>query len=286
MLEKWMDSYAVFWAAGVIMALSVTARILRAAALRRLVKSAGRMGKSTHKLIKLVKAKFEHTYMLSNGVDNIEAFVDKYLYEYKICGLRIQSWHELDRQALLICAVFGLAGAVISYSDKGLQEMVFRYSALAAVGVMLLFLMQMSPAEDYRMKMVRVYMIDYLENICAPRYQRQQELQTRRMERTVQDTTLVNGDAERVADREEPDKTAPDQEEPQRNAPDQEVPDRTMPGKVMPEKAMEERTNPEMKEITPETEAPKEEEMKPEQGKEKRVPQEVILREIIEEFLA
>lgn len=249
MLETIMDSYAIFWAMGVIVALDLAGKMIRAIALKRLVKAAGRMGKSTHKLMKLVKAKFEHTYMLSNGVDNIAAFVDKYLHEYKILGLRLQRWRNLEKRTLWLCGILGFAGAVISYRQDGMQEVTFQYLALGATGVVILFLIRISSDERYQLRAARVYMIDYLQNICAPRYEKQQTLQLRRMEATMETTMEAEMQEEAV------DVEAEDEEDTEESAQKMKEPGR---GPLR--------------------------ELKPEQ--EERVPQEVILREILEEFLA
>lgn len=193
MLETIMNSYALFWVMGAVVAVGAISKLITAIALNRLIKAAGKMGKSTHKLMKLVKAKFEHTYMLSNGVDNIGAFVDKYLYEYKILGVRLHSWRYFGRQILWICGIIGCVGVTISYRQGGMQEVVFRYGVLAVLGIMILFFIRTSTDEEYQLKAVRVYMIDYLENICAPRYQKQKELQIKRMEKTVEEAVAEAG---------------------------------------------------------------------------------------------
>lgn len=59
------------------------------------------MSKSNHPLMRLVRAKFEHACMISDTVENVGVFVDKYLYEYKVCGYdftRCAGWKK-------ICAV-------------------------------------------------------------------------------------------------------------------------------------------------------------------------------------
>ena len=76
MLEAVWKHGVLFYAVGVMCVLGVISKITVSLTLRRLVKEAGKMGKSLHPLMKLVRAKFEHACMVSDKVQNIRAFVD------------------------------------------------------------------------------------------------------------------------------------------------------------------------------------------------------------------
>lgn len=56
-------------------AIGVLSKLIAHFTLRRMVKAASRMSKSNHKLMRLVRAKFEHASMVSDKVQNVEAFV-------------------------------------------------------------------------------------------------------------------------------------------------------------------------------------------------------------------
>lgn len=61
----------------------ILAKVMNYVTLRKLVNAAGSMSKSTHKLMKLVRAKYEHACMVHDRVENVNAFVEKYIYEYR-----------------------------------------------------------------------------------------------------------------------------------------------------------------------------------------------------------
>lgn len=246
MLEKIMEANVILWIMGGIIATGILGKIITVVTLGKLVKASGEMSKSTHKLMKLVKAKFEHTIMVSEKVENIHAFVEKYIFEYRVCGLHLHTWRYLEKQSMWFCGVAGVIGAFLSYRLGGVQEEMFRYTALAGAGMVVLFLVYISTDESYQMDTIQVYMVDYLQNICAPRYQKQQALQMQRMEEMMKEPEEIK-----------------EQEEEQ----------------VQEIKATE------VEEISQEQEEMRQEEIRPEK-EEKKVPQEVILREILEEFLA
>lgn len=248
MLKKIVEANVILWIMGVIIAVGILGKIITVVTLRKLVKASSEMGKSTHKLMKLVKAKFEHTIMVSEKVENIHAFVEKYIFEYCVCGLRLHTWRYLEKQSIWFCGVVGCVGAFLNYRLGGNPEIIFQYTMLAGVGMVVLFLAYISTDENHQMDTIQVYMVDYLQNICAPRYQKQQALQLQKMEEMMRSPKEMNENEEEIEEKEEVriEET---------------------------EKVLSEESTHQSEEVEQEKE-------------EKKVPQEVILREILEEFLA
>ena len=174
MLEVVLDRQIMVILMGIAAAVGVISKIIAAVSLKRLVRASGNMNKSSHPLIRLVKAKFEHACMVSDRVQNVEVFVEKYLYEYRAGGLRLHTWRRLEKAGVWLCFLFGLAGAVSWYADRGMGDQVLQYAAAGAGGGILIFLFQLTSDEKYQLGAIRNYMVDYLENVCAHRYEKAQ----------------------------------------------------------------------------------------------------------------
>ena len=296
MLETIMNSNVIFWTMGVIAGVSVLCKVITAFTLKRLVRAAGKMGKSNQKLMKLVKAKFEHAFMLSDRVDNVSAFVEKYLFEYKIFGIRLHTYRYFEKQSVWLMGILGLAGMLLSYTQPGMEEETFRYGAIGGAAMVLLFLVRNSSDEEHQLEVVKTYMIDYLENVCAPRYSKQQALKTKRME-NVMNENIVEADEEVFSEPktiledeiiEDTIKVVENEEEYNRNP---EMKELKLPEEEKEEvEAMKEEKvlEPEIQNIEINREKSEEFSQKEEEEErtERRIPQEVILREILEEFLA
>ena len=83
MLETMMvSSGSVMYVMAAVGILGVLAKIVNRMTLYRLIKAAGNMPKSTHKLMKLVKAKYEHACMAHESVENVGVFVEKYTEDF------------------------------------------------------------------------------------------------------------------------------------------------------------------------------------------------------------
>ncbi len=174
MLEVVLDRQIMVILMGIAAAVGVISKIIAAVSLKRLVRASGNMNKSSHPLIRLVKAKFEHACMVSDRVQNVEVFVEKYLYEYRAGGLRLHTWRRLEKAGVWLCFLFGLAGAVSWYAARGMGDQVLQYAAAGAGGGILIFLFQLTSDEKYQLGAIRNYMVDYLENVCAHRYEKVQ----------------------------------------------------------------------------------------------------------------
>lgn len=179
MLETVVEQQLVFYLVGAVIAIGIIAKMIAGISLKRLVKAASNMGKSNHSLMRLVRAKFEHACMVSDKVQNVRAFVEKYVYEYRTLGIRLHSWRQLEKTAIWMCGLFSAAGAGLAYYVEGVSGNVYQYGIVGAAGMLGLFLLNVMTDEQYQMEAAKTYMVDFLENTYAHRYEKanQKEIQ-------------------------------------------------------------------------------------------------------------
>ena len=172
MLELMLDRHVIYVLMGMSTFAGVVSKVVVGRTLRKLVAAAERMGKSNHPLMRLVRAKFEHTCMISEKVENVGVFVDKYLYEYRVGGVRLHAWRRLQMAGAGLCLILGGVGAIISYRIKGATEQTAMIGGTGVALALIVFLVHMLTDEEYRLEAVRNYMVDYLENIYQHRYEK------------------------------------------------------------------------------------------------------------------
>ena len=211
MLEFILDRHVIYVLMGMSAVAGVAAKAVVGRTLRKLVTAAESMGKSNHPLMRLVRAKFEHTCMISEKVENVGVFVDKYLYEYRVAGVRFHAWRRLEMAGAGACLVLGGVGAAISYRIKGSTEQAAMIGGTGVALALIVFLVHMLTDEEYRLDAVRNYMVDYLENIYQHRYEKvyKKEIQAEERINTLQervnmsDENLVVPDKDNMPDRSE-----------------------------------------------------------------------------------
>ena len=172
MLELMLDRHVIYVLMGMSTFAGVVSKVVVGRTLRKLVAAAESMGKSNHPLMRLVRAKFEHTCMISEKVENVGVFVDKYLYEYRVGGVRLHAWRRLQMAGAGLCLILGGVGAIISYRIKGATEQTAMIGGTGVALALIVFLVHMLTDEEYRLEAVRNYMVDYLENIYQHRYEK------------------------------------------------------------------------------------------------------------------
>lgn len=190
MLEMLLDKKLLFVLMGMLTGLGVADKCIVSMTMKRMIEAAGSMSKSNHPLMRLVRAKFEHACMISDTVENVGVFVDKYLYEYKVCGLRLHSLRRLEKMCSGLLIVTGLAGAGLTYRVYGMGDEVLRTGAAGCGLGILVWLFHLTTDENYCMEMAKNYMVDYLENVCLRKYEKMNQ-----KERTVR-VNIENGPAE------------------------------------------------------------------------------------------
>ena len=168
MLKMIVEKQVLLIIAGVFMALGIGSKCVVDATLRKLVYGAGNMNKSTHPFIRLVRAKFEHACMISEKVENVGVFVDKYLYEYRVLGIRLHTLRRMERISAVLCICCGVTGAGLQYVQDG----VLKTGAIGIGAGIFVFLFHLTTDEKYKLQVARNYMVDYLENICLHRYEK------------------------------------------------------------------------------------------------------------------
>lgn len=262
MLEIILEGRILYVLMGIMTAVGILSKIVVNLSLKRLVWAAGNMNKSNHPLMRLVKAKFEHACMVSDTVENVEVFVDKYLYEYRVAGIKLHTWRRMEKAAAAVCLVLGIAGAAGWYIRlDGMGDAVLRTGAIGGGLAVFVYLFHLTTDEEYRLNAVKNYMVDYLENVCRRKYEKayQKEIQ------------VMAPEAHLAADEPVKDMVAVQKAE-------EEQPEVRKEESVFPESRLK---APEEKKTTPQGMV-----QTAEKEKEKEVDKDVLIRQILEEFMA
>ena len=175
MLEMMLESHALYVAMGILAAVGILSKCMVNVTLKRLVRASGSMSKSNHPLMRLVRAKFEHACMISDTVGNVDVFVDKYLFEYKVAGVRLHSLRRMEKAAAGACIVVGILGSVLWYSTFGMGEAVLKLAGVGAALGIFVYLFHLTTDEEYRLEAIHNYMVDYLENVCLHKYEKNRQ---------------------------------------------------------------------------------------------------------------
>jgi hypothetical protein len=140
---------------------------------RNLVKASENPAETKNKLLKLMKMRFEACYKAKIGVNNVDTFVDKSVLKYRFCGVLLSTWDNFGGQVLFlnllivpISAVFGVA------FDCG-QKLVLLTGAVGILSSAILILVDKSINITAKKRIIRLNLLDYLENFCKVRLEQE-----------------------------------------------------------------------------------------------------------------
>lgn len=191
MLETVVKYDITFYVMGIMMVIGVVAKLISYITVKKIVKAASEIQKSNHRLMRLVKAKFEHASMVSDKVQNVEAFVQKYLYEYKAFLVQLNTWRMLPSKTAWFILMFGILGMLGAYQVQGMGEQLFQYGSITAICVMTLISIHILTDEKTKLEAAKNYMVEYLENVCIHRYEKANQVAMEPEPEVVQEESEV-----------------------------------------------------------------------------------------------
>ena len=208
MLRTLITQQVLFYVAGGILVIALIVHIISAVSIKRLVNAAEDMGKSNHPLMKLIRSKYEHACMVNDKVQNVRALVDKYVYEYRVWGLRLYSWRKLKLICVWLYALLCIAGAFGAYAFGLMRLEVSRYIVLGAAGVLAITVLHLLLDEEYKLKAAKIYMIDFLGNTYAHRYEKMNQKSKKESAPAVAVSSAKVNVEEQITEEQEPAKGA------------------------------------------------------------------------------
>ena len=167
MLRNMVQKEIILYVMAILVIVCVIAKLISAITVRKMVGASREIHKSNHRFMKLIKSKFEHATLVSERVQNVEAFVEKYIYEYKVFGMRLHAWGSIVKTLIWLIGILGVFAIFESYRLLGFKDLTIEYIQWTGIFLLLLLLLQFVEEEGTRIKAAKNYIIEYLENVCA-----------------------------------------------------------------------------------------------------------------------
>lgn len=167
MIEKVFDSNLLIYILLGLGGVGILLKFIVSCVYRRLIKATDHMGTTNHKMVKALRSKFETNYSMNLGVNNVDIFVDKYVYTQKFCGIYLYTWENLSGQVLLICMLTGAIAAItgLLYECGKYDILLTLLTGVIVSAVLILFEHFINlPVKKY---VIRTNIKDYLENFLV-----------------------------------------------------------------------------------------------------------------------
>lgn len=168
MMEYLEKGYVLYAMLGICV-ICVLGKLIANGTYKRLIRQAENMAAAKDSFLKRLKLKYESTYRLNDGVNNVPAFVEKNLYQYKKMGITLRRLESLAIHGALLCLLAGVCGTLGSFLyQTELRTMILHFAAGIVLGLVLVLadsVMDTGAKRDALMANI----CDYLENILVVR---------------------------------------------------------------------------------------------------------------------
>lgn len=149
--------------------LSIFFRVFLGMLYARMIKEADNMATTNNKLLKQCKVKFSNCYEMNNGISNIPIFVDKFINRLSLGGVSFELIYHLSGQLMLLSAVFSGVGICRCILEGHTLGDILPFYIVSFMGLYLYFSVSTIVDVKRKKRVLRVNLVDYLENHLSPR---------------------------------------------------------------------------------------------------------------------
>lgn len=172
-IPKIFAGYYNLYVIAVFLFLGILNRIIVAGGYRRLQRQAEDMANSSHPLMKMLKRKFDTCYELRLGVNNVDTFVDKYVYKHKILGIYLYTWENLCGQSFVLIMLISISFGTLAVGYDCGKTAILSTLLIGIGACTVLFFMDSICNFSIKRDILKIHIKDYLENICKPRLEKE-----------------------------------------------------------------------------------------------------------------
>ena len=115
-------------------------------------------------MLKALRTKFETNYSMNLGVNNVDIFVDKYVYTQKVCGIYLYTWENISGQLLLLCMLIGTISSIAGLLYECGKDVILLTLLVGIVSSAVLILFEHLINIPVKKCIIRTNIKDYLEN--------------------------------------------------------------------------------------------------------------------------
>lgn len=168
MMEYLEKGYVLYAMLGICV-IGILGKLIANGTYKRLIRQAENMASAKDSFLKRLKLKYESTYRLNEGVNNVPAFVEKNLYQYKKMGITLRRLESLAIHGALLCLLAGVCATLGSFLyQTEIKTMILQFAAGIILGLVLVFADSVMDTGTKRDALL-ANICDYLENILVVR---------------------------------------------------------------------------------------------------------------------
>ncbi len=172
MTKTLFDTQAVYFIIAAIAGIGLLFRILEASALRAIISKIYQDGlgedKPDNSFLSFLKKEYTKKYLSDKKVNNVEAFVDKYIINKKFCGLKLLTYKQICGWLMWATAISTVLFSILGQLNlRGQNEILSTFFA-GTLSLAVLITVDCIIGFDNRLKEYKIVAVNYIENEYLP----------------------------------------------------------------------------------------------------------------------
>jgi len=161
---QFLQTGKVLYVLAAIAGLGMISKLVTSSLYKRLIKETGNMALTKNKNLRILKQKTENMFLVSHGVRNPNAYIERQVYGFRFMNLSLDNWDNLSVQAMILCFLVGGIAAFGAYWYRCDSYYIVLYGTMGILsGLFLVFVDNGSNISGKRQYLVDS-LVDYVEN--------------------------------------------------------------------------------------------------------------------------
>ncbi len=154
----------VLYVLAAVCGLGIISKLVTSSLYKRLIKESGNMVLTKNKNLRSFRQKTENMLMLSHGIRNTNAYIEKQLYGFRFMKLSLDSWDNLSVQSMILCFLLGGIAAFGAYWYRCDSYYIVLYGSMGILTGLFMVLVDNSVNIAVKRQQLMDCLIDYVDN--------------------------------------------------------------------------------------------------------------------------
>ncbi|MBR6614508.1 MAG: hypothetical protein IKK95_00845 [Lachnospiraceae bacterium] len=161
---QFLQTGKVLYVLATVCGLGVLSKLVTSSLYKRLIKDTGNMALTKSKNLRMFRQRTENMLMLSHGIKNTNAYIEKQLYSFRFMKLSLDGWDNLSVQAMILCFLIGGLAAFGAYWYRCDSYYIVLYGTMGILSGLFMVLVDNSVNVSLKRQQLMDCLVDYVDN--------------------------------------------------------------------------------------------------------------------------
>lgn len=161
---QFLQTGKVLYVLAAVCALGILSKLVTSSLYKRLIKETGNMALTKNKNLKALKQKTENLFLISHGIRNTSAYIEKQIYGFRFMKMSLDDWDNLSVQTMIMCFLVGGVAAFASYWYRCDSYYIVLYGTMGILSGLFLVLVDNGANIAVKRQQLADSLVDYVEN--------------------------------------------------------------------------------------------------------------------------